>query len=123
MVWKQSKEEENLACEETDEIMTDEEIRKSYLTAKYPEEQIQILAELTDRDSDEIRAIIAGESSENLRRKPMIVGVAWSDEEAAYLAKAYREGISAPTIAKHLRRTVPSIRGAVKKYGLRRAKV
>lgn len=94
MVWKQNKEEENLACEETDEIMTDEEIRKSYLTAKYPEEQIQILAELTDRDSDEIRAIIAGESSENLRRKPMIVGVAWS-EKKQLISQRHTERVSA----------------------------
>lgn len=50
--------------------MTTNEIKTSYKTAKYPEEQIKVLADLNNVSPGEIRKVIGGDLIADAKRRP-----------------------------------------------------
>ena len=65
-------------------MMTDGEIRASYRQAKYPKEQIKILAQLTDRPVADIKRICGvGGAKKDVREERKKFG--WTEEDIEFL--------------------------------------
>lgn len=68
--------------------MTEEEIYKSYKSAKYPKEQIKILSELTLKSKEEIQEIILRQQT--LRAKKKHESEKKAEEECAQRSLIYK---------------------------------
>lgn len=86
--------------------MTDGEIRASYRQAKYPKDQIKILAQLNDKSINDIKVVLGlsadkrpeAKEKQHCRSKYN----KWKTEEIDRLCRAYKCGLKAKIIAEML---------------------
>ena len=99
--------------------MTDGEIRASYRQAKYPNQQIKILSQLTNKSIADIKIICGVMSAEETHvPKKRNQHIAWTQNEVKKLIKAHKYGYAQKRIAKLLDRSVSSVQ--TKFYELKR---
>ena len=100
--------------------MTDGEIRASYRQAKYPTEQIKILAQLTTKSVAEIKKICGV----RLNRADVIeaertVHTPWEKDETQILIDMYSKGKKPGMIAVSINRPVGSVYAKIHELKLR----